>query len=139
MGTPEKPSVESEMVNAEIVRGFFNGVEWLLPRLQALTVFCFQQLVHLFPCKGGRYFQYRHTRILSMLESIKHGADNTYMTNHPKPSAKNAEGEFTKFKTFMTQLMAVPHSKIKAALDAEKQAKVRKSRTSASRALNAKD
>jgi len=60
-------------------------------------------------------------------------------TRHPNPSAKNEKGDFGKFKEFATQLMAVPHSKIKAALDAEKQAKARKSKTSASRASNAKD
>ncbi len=61
------------------------------------------------------------------------------MPNRPKHPAKNDEGDFGKFKDFATQLMAVPHSKIKAALDAEKQAKLRKSKTSASRASNVKN
>ncbi|PYY19461.1 MAG: hypothetical protein DMG60_04185 [Acidobacteria bacterium] len=59
-------------------------------------------------------------------------------TNRPKPSAKNDAGEFDKFTDFMRRLVAVPHSEIKAKLDAEKRAKKRKrtSKTSASRALN---
>jgi hypothetical protein len=41
--------------------------------------------------------------------------------------------EFKKFDNFMRQLVAVPHSEIKAALDAEKKAKKRKkARASAS-------
>jgi hypothetical protein len=60
------------------------------------------------------------------------------MASHPKPSAKNEQGDFGKFKKFMTRLVAVPHSEIKAQLDAEKLAKKRrKSRvSSASRAAN---
>ncbi|PYV66362.1 MAG: hypothetical protein DMG96_42610 [Acidobacteria bacterium] len=58
----------------------------------------------------------------------------------PTHSAKNVQGDFGKFTNFMKRLVAVPHSEIKAKLDAEKRAKVRKSkRTSASRASNAKD
>jgi hypothetical protein len=41
----------------------------------------------------------------------------------PKPSAKNVTGDFDKFSGFMRRLMAVPHSEIKAQLDAEKEAK----------------
>jgi hypothetical protein len=43
--------------------------------------------------------------------------------NHPKPSAKNTEGDFDRFTGFMKRLVAVPHSEIKAKLDAEKAAK----------------
>jgi hypothetical protein len=59
----------------------------------------------------------------------------------PTHSAKNVEGDFGKFTSFMKRLVAVPHSEIKAKLDAEKRAKARKSkRTSASRASsNQKD
>jgi hypothetical protein len=64
----------------------------------------------------------------------------------PKPirpihSAKNVEGDFGKFTNFMRRLVAVPHSEIKAKLDAEKLAKKRKrmSRASASHASHAKD
>ena len=41
-------------------------------------------------------------------------------TNRPSPSAKNEPGEFDRFKDFMRRLVAVPHSEIKAKLDAEK-------------------
>jgi hypothetical protein len=58
----------------------------------------------------------------------------------PTHSAKNVEGDFGKFTNFMKRLVAVPHSEIKAKLDAEKRAKARKSkRTSASRALTDRD
>jgi hypothetical protein len=62
------------------------------------------------------------------------------MANHPKSPAKNPTGDFGQFTNFMRRLVAVPHSEIKAKLDAEKKAKARKSkRTSASRASYAKD
>ncbi len=47
------------------------------------------------------------------------------------PSA--TPGDFNKFADFMRRLVAVPHSEIKAKLDAEKKAKKRTSKTSASR------
>ena len=55
------------------------------------------------------------------------------MPNHPKTSAKNTEGDFDRFTGFMRQLVAVPHSEIKAKLDAEKAAKKRTPKASASR------
>ena len=56
------------------------------------------------------------------------------MASHPSPSAKNETGDLAKFTDFMRKLVAVPHSEIKAKLDAEKQARRRKpKRTSASR------
>lgn len=61
-------------------------------------------------------------------------------SSHPKPSAKNTEGDFGQFTNFMRRLVAVPHSEIKAKLDAQKRAKARKrthSKTSASRASGA--
>ena len=48
------------------------------------------------------------------------------MTSRQKPSAKNDNGEFANFTNFMRRLVAVPHSEIKAALDAEKEAKRKK-------------
>jgi hypothetical protein len=51
----------------------------------------------------------------------------------PTLSAKNETGDFDKFTSFMRRLVAVPHSEIKAKLDAEKKAK-RTSKTRASRA-----
>jgi len=56
------------------------------------------------------------------------------MPNRPKPSAKNVQGDFGKFTKFMRRLVAVPHSEIKAKLDAEKRAKTRKTSSRASRA-----
>jgi len=58
------------------------------------------------------------------------------MSNRPKLSAKNEQGDFDKFTNFMRRLVAVPHSEIKAKLDAEKRARKRKA---ASRASAAKD
>jgi hypothetical protein len=51
----------------------------------------------------------------------------------PRPSAKNESGDFDKFTDFMRRLVAVPHSEIKARIEAEKEAK-RTSKTSVSRA-----
>jgi hypothetical protein len=42
---------------------------------------------------------------------------------HPKPSAKNEQGEFGKFTNLLDRLLSVPHFEIKARLDAEKQQK----------------
>jgi hypothetical protein len=42
------------------------------------------------------------------------------MANHPKPSAKNEQGEFGRFTNLLDKLLSVPHSKIKAELEAEK-------------------
>jgi len=63
------------------------------------------------------------------------------MPKHPQPSAKNEDGDFDKFREFMKRLVAVPHSEIKAKLDAEKRAKQRRkiSTSSASRVSRAKD
>jgi hypothetical protein len=62
------------------------------------------------------------------------------MPKQPEPSGKNVTGDFGKFTHFMRRLMAVPHSEIKAKLDAEKLAKPqRKKRSSASHASRAKD
>jgi hypothetical protein len=44
----------------------------------------------------------------------------------PVNPAKNVTGDFGKFTDFMRRLVAVPHSEIKAKLDAEKQAKQRR-------------
>jgi len=51
--------------------------------------------------------------------------------------------QFDRFKDAMKKLVAVPHSEVKAQLDAEKQAKklkrTRKSKLAAVRALNSKN
>jgi len=41
----------------------------------------------------------------------------------PISPAKDAQGDFAQFTDFMKRLVAVPHSKIKEKLDAEKTAK----------------
>ncbi len=43
--------------------------------------------------------------------------------SQPSDSAKNVTGDFDNFTNFMRRLMAVPHSEIKAQLEAEKEAK----------------
>jgi hypothetical protein len=45
------------------------------------------------------------------------------MPTRPKPSAKNVTGNFDKFTNFARQILSVPHSEIKAQIDAEKAAK----------------
>jgi hypothetical protein len=42
------------------------------------------------------------------------------VASHPKPSAKNAQGEFGNFTRLLDKLLKVPHSKIEAELEAEK-------------------
>lgn len=46
---------------------------------------------------------------------------------------KSEPGDFDKFSNFMRRLVAVPHSEIKAKLDAEKKANKRTPKPSASR------
>jgi hypothetical protein len=60
---------------------------------------------------------------------------------HPDDSAKNETGDFARFTDFMKRLVAVPHSEIKARLEAEKKRKRTRSRrrSSASRASSEKD
>jgi hypothetical protein len=47
-------------------------------------------------------------------------------TSKPVHPAKNVPGEFDRFTDFMRRLVAVPHSEIKAKLDAEKRIKEQK-------------
>jgi hypothetical protein len=57
-----------------------------------------------------------------------------------RKARSSGESEFDRFSGFMKRLVAVPHSEIKAKLDAEKKAKARKSsRTSASHASRVED
>jgi len=44
----------------------------------------------------------------------------------PQPSAKNEQGEYATFETALKKVLSVPHSALKAQLDAEK--RVRKQR-----------
>ena len=59
------------------------------------------------------------------------------MAIRPKTPAKNVEGDFGKFTNFMRQLVAVPHSEIKAKLHAEK-ARKQQAKQASSRASHAK-
>jgi len=60
------------------------------------------------------------------------------LSNGMQPTAE--QDNFGKFTEFMRRLVAVPHSEIKAKLDAEKQAKQqRRKRSSSSRASHGKD
>jgi hypothetical protein len=73
---------------------------------------------------------------------IPEGSNVPQKPTRPTASAKNETGDFGKFKNFMQRLVAVPHSEIKAKLDAEKRAKKRNrpSKASASgHASNEKD
>ena len=70
---------------------------------------------------------------------ISEGSNVSPKPTHPRQSAKNVTGDFGKFTDFMRRLVAVPHSEIKAKLDAEKQAKKQQKKRSSSRALHAKD
>jgi hypothetical protein len=45
------------------------------------------------------------------------------MPNHPTTPAKEITGDFETFKAFTRRVLSVPHSEIKAKLDAEKAAK----------------
>jgi hypothetical protein len=45
------------------------------------------------------------------------------MAQIPTPSAKNDTGDIGSFSDFVTRILAVPHSEIKAKLDAEREAK----------------
>jgi hypothetical protein len=48
------------------------------------------------------------------------------VANRPRTRANEIKGDFAQFKDFARRLMAVPHSEIKAALDAEREAKKQK-------------
>jgi hypothetical protein len=44
----------------------------------------------------------------------------------PAQTAKNETGDFAQFTDFMRRLVAVPHSQIKASIEAEKKAKTKR-------------
>ena len=61
-------------------------------------------------------------------------------SDRPTQTAKNVTGDFSEFTNFMRHLVAVPHSEIKARLDAEKRARKRRAgKSSSDRASRAKD
>jgi len=57
------------------------------------------------------------------------------VARHPRPSAKNESGEYATFENALKKILSVPHSEIKAKLDAEKRKRAK--RASASRASHA--
>jgi len=59
------------------------------------------------------------------------------MARHPKPSAKNAAGEYATFESALKQILSVPHSAIRTKLNAEKRKRIRKA--SASRVSSVHD
>jgi hypothetical protein len=56
------------------------------------------------------------------------------MARNPKPSGKNATGEYATFETALKKVLSVPHSELKSKLDAEKR---KRTKSSASHASNA--
>jgi hypothetical protein len=48
------------------------------------------------------------------------------MANRPRTRANEVRGDFGQFTEFMRRLVAVPHDKIKAQLDAEREEKKQK-------------
>jgi len=54
--------------------------------------------------------------------------------NTPEPPATETPGEYDRFKSFLTRLVAVPHSEIKTQLDKERKKKRKAKLASASRA-----
>ena len=46
--------------------------------------------------------------------------------SNPNQTAKNETGDFAQFTDFMRRLVAVPHSQIKARLEAEKKQKTKR-------------
>jgi hypothetical protein len=57
----------------------------------------------------------------------------------PETSGRKDQGEYANFSDFMRRLVAVPHTEIKAKLDAEKKAKQRRKKRTSDRASPAKD
>ena len=55
------------------------------------------------------------------------------MKTKPKAPVRNVPGDFEQFKSFARQILSVPHSEIKATLEAEKRGK--RTPKSASRAV----
>jgi hypothetical protein len=81
------------------------------------------------PCNSGWMPSRRKRRYATLLLGSR-----SDMASHPKSPAKNPTGDFNKFTNFMQRLVAVPHSEIKAKLDAEKQAKQLRKKRPSSRA-----
>ena len=61
------------------------------------------------------------------------------MANHPEAPAKNPTGEYAIFETALKKVLSVPHSALKAHLDAEKRARKRRGKRASGHASRAKD
>jgi hypothetical protein len=61
------------------------------------------------------------------------------MANHPKSPAKNPTGEYATFETALKKVLSVPHSALKAQLDAERRARRQRAKRASDRASRAKD
>jgi hypothetical protein len=57
----------------------------------------------------------------------------------PDPSAKNEQGEYATFETALKKVLSVPHSALKAHLDAERRARKRRGKRASGHASRAKD
>lgn len=64
--------------------------------------------------------------LVHLILSVHWFLRSRYDTAMAGPKAEEVTGDFEQFKTFMRRLMRVPHSEVKAKLDAEEEA--RKSR-----------
>lgn len=61
------------------------------------------------------------------------------MASHPKPSAKNEQGELARFTRLLDRLLSVPHEKIKAELEAEKRTHKTRKRAASGHAFSDRD
>ena len=64
---------------------------------------------------------------------ISEGSYVPQKPTRPTQTSQNVQGDFGKFTNFMKRIVAVPHSEIKAKLDAEKRAKARKPKKTSAR------
>lgn len=60
------------------------------------------------------------------------------MATHPKPSAKNEQGEYATFETALKKVLSVPHSALKAELDREKRVRKQRQKRASGHASRAK-
>ena len=61
------------------------------------------------------------------------------MATHPKPSAKNEQGEYAVFENALKKVLSVPHSALKAQLDREKRVRKQRGKRASGHASTAKD
>jgi hypothetical protein len=54
------------------------------------------------------------------------------MASRPNPSAKNETGEYANFENALRKVLSVPHSEVKAKIDAGKQARKQQKQKSSS-------